>query len=202
MVDYIVGIDEAGRGPLAGPLAIGVAMVPADCDLRAAFPTLTDSKKLSEAQREELYQQLRGPTSQEFAELRGRTSQFATTFMQPATIDRDGMTACLSRGVARLLAKLGVSPADTFIKLDGNLSAPREFGQETITKGDVSEPAISAASIMAKVERDRRMVRYGARWPEYGFERHKGYGTQAHREAIRRYGACGIHRRRFLRRIK
>lgn len=187
MHHYVVGIDEAGRGPLAGPLAIGAVLIPIERDLAAVYPTLTDSKKLSEAQREELYQQLGG-----------QTSKCATTFIQPKIIDRDGMTACLSRGVARLVQKLGVSPADTFIKLDGTLAAPAAFEQVTITKGDISEPAISAASIIAKVERDRRMKRYSRRWPVYGFERHKGYGTKEHREAIRKYGPCDLHRTRFL----
>jgi len=189
MFKYLVGIDEAGRGPLAGPVAVAAVVVPINANLPRDYPGITDSKQLSEERREELHELLHG----------GQTA--TCTFIPPQTIDRHGMSEALRRGVGRSLKKLAVSPHNTLVKLDGTLYAPREFSQETIVKGDVSEAVISSASIIAKVERDRRMKRYARRWPQYGFERHKGYGTQQHREAIRKYGVCPIHRERFLSRI-
>ena len=195
MTTYIVGIDEAGRGPLAGPLAVAAYCVPSDLDLISAFPKLTDSKKLSEPVREELFKQLK--------DLRGRTPQagMAVTLIRPETIDRDGVSAVLRTGVARLLKRLDIAPEACHVKLDGTLRAPAKYSQETIVGGDLAEPSISAASIIAKVTRDRKMRRYDQLHPAYGFAGHKGYGTKTHRAAIQKHGPCEIHRKRFLTRI-
>jgi len=193
-IQYVVGVDEAGRGPLAGPMVVGAVMAPRNQDIVADLPGLADSKVLTEAVRERLYNQC-------VTLHRAHVIRYARTFVSARLIDRDGVTCCLRRGVGRVLRALDVSSENTYIVLDGNLGAPDVFLQETIVKGDASEPLISIASVVAKVERDRRMKRYAKRWPEYGFERHKGYGTHEHRKAIRQYGCCVLHRERFLKRI-
>ena len=187
----IVGIDEAGRGPLAGPVAVGAVRVPIQEDLSDRFSELTDSKELTEKQRDELY-----------AALTTINIRTVSTLIPPMTIDRYGMTEALSRGVSACLAKINADPDTTLVRLDATLRAPHKYPhQESRVSGDLSESAIAAASVIAKVERDRRMIRYAERWPQYGFEKHKGYGTKEHREAIRRHGPCELHRARFIKNI-
>jgi ribonuclease HII len=168
------GIDEAGRGPLAGPLYIAGVI------LRRPIEGLADSKKLSEKRREALFETIRDESVHHIARF------------DAAQIDEMGISACLSLGLREIMEALG--EADYLY--DGN-SAFGVSGVRTLIKADATVPEVSAASILAKVSRDREMVELSSRYPEYGFEGHKGYGSAAHIEAIRRYGYCEIHRRSF-----
>lgn len=198
---FILGVDEAGRGPLAGPVAVGVVAVPEGFDVLREFPDVADSKKLSEKKREEIFALLEKCAEQ--SEVR-----FTVEFESNETIDREGIVfsvhRALSRGVNILAEKCGHSvstgllTSDVHILLDGALRAPSEYTQETIINGDELVPIISLASIAAKVVRDRLMIELSARYPLYGFEKHKGYGTKAHYEALQKYGPCSLHRRSFL----
>jgi ribonuclease HII len=187
---FLIGIDEAGRGPLAGPVAVGVVVVPQrfDFDLLVG---VRDSKQMSELGREIWYEKLH--ILEETAGLRWRVEFSSATF-----IDTYGIVPAVKRAIARALRALEVGESDAHILLDGSLKAPRRFvSQETIIRGDQSEPIISLASVAAKVRRDRLMKRVALQYPDYGFEVHKGYGTQAHREALTKFGLSDIHRKTF-----
>lgn len=192
-IRYIVGIDEAGRGPLAGPVALGAFCVRADFrDFKKFAAGVKDSKKLSEKKREEWFAKV------ESEQKRGNFS-FAVTFSGNVMIDKRGLTFSIRHALAQSLEKLACPPEQTLVLLDGGLRAPEEYVyQQTIVKGDEKEPVISFASIAAKVLRDRKMIALAKRHPQYGFEKHKGYGTAAHYEAIARFGILGIHRKSFL----
>ncbi len=192
-MQWLGGVDEAGRGPLAGPVAVGVVAVPYRFDIKRAFPGVNDSKKLSETKREEIYKEVQRLKRQ-------GTLRYIVGFSSAGYIDTHGITKAVRRGVwsgVRCVAEPGAS----FIKLDGLLKAPPEYRQETIIKGDVLEPVISLASIVAKVRRDRLMKKLAPQYPEYGFEVHKGYGTVHHRKAIGAFGLCGLHRRSFCKNL-
>lgn len=187
---YIIGIDEAGRGPLAGPVAVGAFCVRVgDKNFETFSLGVKDSKQLSEKQREEW-----------FARMFQEKFSFAVAFGSAQMIDKRGLSFAVKHALASSLKKLACQPDQTLVLLDGGLRAPAEhLFQETIIQGDEKEPVISLASIAAKVSRDRMMVRLGKKYPLYGFERHKGYGTAAHYEAIARYGILeNVHRRSFL----
>jgi ribonuclease HII len=133
-----------------------------------------------------------------FAEVKKAKVRYAVALIPAATIDRRGITYAVAEGISRILRKLGADPAEVEVRLDGSLTAPQAFAmQRTIIKGDVTEPAISLASIMAKVTRDRHMVSLSSRHPAYGFDIHKGYGTVLHRNALRKEGICSLHRISF-----
>ena len=170
----LCGIDEAGRGPLAGPLTIAGVI------LNKPIEGLNDSKKLSEKKREVLF------------DIICENSAYHIARFSAAQIDDLGLSTCLAAGLREIMAKLG--EADYLY--DGN----SKFGVSsirTMVKADVTIPEVSAASILAKVTRDREMVELSAKYPEYGFEGHKGYGSATHIEAIRQYGYCEIHRKSF-----
>ncbi len=193
-IRYIVGIDEAGRGPLAGPVAVGAFCVRADFlrDFKKFSTGVKDSKKLSEKKREEWFAKIQ-------SEKKLGNFSFAVTFASNEMIDKRGLTFAIRYALASSLKKLSCPPPETLVLLDGGLRAPEEYiYQETIIKGDEKEPVISLASIAAKVLRDRKMVVLAKRHPQYGFEKHKGYGTVAHYEAIARFGILSIHRKSFL----
>lgn len=197
---YIVGIDEAGRGPLAGPVSVGmVKMVnPTSQELRGAskkfFKGIRDSKKLSLEKREEWYG--RAVEARKRGEL-----DFHVALISEKVIDKQGISYAIRLGIARCLKALGVSPQD-LIFLDGSLKVPVEFrNQQTIIKGDEKIPVISLASICAKVTRDRKMVALAKKFPRYGFDVHKGYGTSAHLAALRKYGKTALHRSTFLKNL-
>ncbi len=193
-VKYLIGIDEAGRGPLAGPVSVGAVMVPVDFDF-SLVDGVRDSKKLSEKKRESLFAR--------FEELResGQIS-FAVAFSPASIIDSKGIVFAIRAALAATLEKLGARADECEIRLDGSLKAPEQFKQQqTIIRGDDSEPVISMASIAAKVIRDRHMVAIASQYPAYGFDVHKGYGTLAHRRAIIRDGLSDIHRATFCSRI-
>jgi ribonuclease HII len=193
-IRYIIGIDEAGRGPLAGPVAVGAFCVSADFFAFKKFSAgVKDSKQLTEKKREEWFaKMLRQKKLGNFS--------FAVSFGSAEMIDKRGITFAVSRALVSSLEKLACPPEQTFVLLDGGLRAPEEYVfQETIIKGDEKEPVISLASIAAKVLRDRKMRALAKRYPQYGFEKHKGYGTAAHYEAIVKYGVSDVHRKSFLR---
>ena len=195
MTRVIIGVDEAGRGPLAGPVAVGIVAVRARFDLAQKFPGLDDSKKLSSHKREELYAE---------AADRARAGElsFCVRFSGSTYIDRFGITRAVHRGVWSGVRALAPDPAGAKVFLDGLLKAPPEYRQETIIGGDALVPVISLASVVAKVRRDRLMERLAQRYPEYFFEQHKGYGTKKHLEAIGEFGLCDIHRRSYCKNIK
>jgi ribonuclease HII len=188
---YIIGVDEAGRGPIAGPVSIGAVMVPVDFD-RAFFRDIKDSKRLTANSREKWFSRLRRAA-------RGGDLSYQSALVSAQVIDRKGIVRAIRLAIARALGRLSIRSSECFVILDGSLSAPSRFANQlTIIGGDQSEPLIALASIVAKVRRDRRMINLGKRYPAYGFHEHKGYGTAAHYKALKKHGFCPIHRRSFL----
>ncbi len=178
----ICGIDEAGRGPLAGPVAAGAVILPKDCTILY----LNDSKKLSEKRREEL-----------FEEIQEKAVACAVGIVTAERIDEINILQATYEAMRQALSKLGVTPD---LLLNDAVTIPQvQIRQIPIIKGDAKSVSIAAASILAKVTRDRMMVEYDRLYPEYGFAKHKGYGTAAHIAAIRACGPCPIHRRTFIR---
>lgn len=188
---YVLGIDEAGRGPLAGPVAVGAVIAETGYDFIAAFPGLNDSKKLSEKKREALYELL-------LVEGKKGNVRAKVCFSSEQVIDRRGIAAAVRDALNRAVRALAPNPSGIEILLDGSLKAPEFYFQKTIIGGDAVEPAIMLASIAAKVSRDRLMKSLAEEYPAYGFEIHKGYGTKLHRERIRAYGLSPIHRHTFI----
>lgn len=171
---FLCGIDEAGRGPLAGPLTIAGVI------LHREIQGLNDSKKLSEKKREALFDEIRAHSTYHIARFDAQQ------------IDELGLSCCLAAGLREIMAAIG--EADYLY--DGN-STFGVSGLKTLVKADATVPEVSAASILAKVTRDREMVTLAINYPQYGFEGHKGYGSHSHIEAIRTYGYCEIHRKSF-----
>lgn len=189
-MNSVIGIDEVGRGPLAGPLSVCVLRLTAQsqfyfsCDVK-------DSKKLSEKKRIILFNTLKKEAQE------GRIS-YAVSSVSAPMIDTLGISGALLLATSRALKKLRVAKTEKIL-LDGSLRAPSMYqNQSTIIKGDESETSIALASVVAKVSRDKKMCSYAKKWPEYSFEKNKGYGTEIHYRAIRTYGVCDIHRRSFL----
>lgn len=191
---FLIGIDEAGRGPLAGPVAVGAFAVRSRAALRK-FRGVKDSKQLSSAQREEWFKKIKAHT-------KSGEVFYAVSFAKPETIDERGLTRAVYSAVSRCLKRLERFDGrckNAEIRLDGLLYASsRYLDQRTIIGGDECEPVIALASICAKVLRDRRMVKAAKLFPGYGFEVHKGYGTKAHYKALKKHGLTPLHRRRFL----
>ena len=181
----VCGCDEAGAGPLAGPLYAAAVVLP----MGLVLPGLDDSKKLTEKRREALL-----PVIQE------RAVAWAVARVEAAEIDETDILS--ARMKAMQLAMDQLTPAPDFALIDGNRdrgkSAAITTPHRTIVKGDSLSASIAAASILAKVSRDRLMVELAEQYPQYEFDRHKGYGTKRHRELLRQYGPCPIHRRTFL----
>lgn len=189
---FLLGVDEAGRGPLAGPVAVGVIAVEEGFDILAAFPGLNDSKKLSEKKREALFNTL--------VELSAEgVVRVAVTLKSAKEIDGRGIAVVIRSAAAEGIRKLLPDPSEGKVWLDGSLKAPDEYEQETVIGGDGVVPAIMLASIAAKVSRDRHMLRLAEKYPGYDFAKHKGYGTAAHIRAIRELGLSDLHRRSFCR---
>ncbi|MBP6860666.1 MAG: ribonuclease HII [Candidatus Pacebacteria bacterium] len=194
-MSFLLGVDEAGRGPLAGPVAVGLVIVEEGFDVALEFPGVADSKAISESKREKLF------TLLEERARRGDV-RFVVEYGEAAEIDERGIVPAIRSAVARGVRFLAPELSGVRILLDGSLSAPEGYAQETIVRGDATVPLISLASIAAKVRRDRLMLELANAYPEYGFEKHKGYGTKAHYEALRMHGPSVIHRRSFLGLIK
>jgi ribonuclease HII len=216
---YIIGIDEAGRGPIAGPVSVGVTLfernkyekfkkgiarkdrslsgnIAKRNDGRCATlksNNLQDSKKLSEKKREEWFEIIK----------ENKNIRYIVCFESARQIDKLGIANAIKNTISKVFKKLEVIPDKCKILLDGTLKAPKEFkNQKTIIKGDEKEPIISLASIVAKVSRDRKMKNFAKKYPEYNFEKHKGYGTKLHHKILKKYGFCNIHRKSFLKRFK
>lgn len=194
-MEYVIGVDEAGRGPLAGPVAVGVVRAPKDYDFQSVFVGLNDSKKLSEKKREALFQLLLEETK------KGALS-YCVKRVDALLIDKYGISRAVRRSVTSGIYKLAPTPEGITVYLDGLLHAPKEYTQETVEGGDALIPAIMLASVAAKVSRDRLMKKLSLEYPEYGFEKHKGYGTKAHISAIQEYGFSPLHRRTFCKNIR
>ena len=180
----ICGIDEAGRGPLAGPVFAAAVILPAD----ARIEGLNDSKKLSEKKREQL-----------FDVVKETAVSWSVAFATEREIDEINILQATFLAMRRACEGLTV-PAD-YALVDGNRMPLLPVPAETIIKGDASSASIAAASILAKVSRDRLMRELDALYPEYQFAKHKGYGTKLHTDLLRQYGPCPIHRRSFLKKI-
>jgi ribonuclease HII len=191
----VIGIDEAGRGPLAGPVAVGAVIVPSDFDW-AQLAGVRDSKQLRPQVREQIYEKLLS------LERRGAL-KYAVRFSSCTYIDQFGIVSAIRRALHAAIYALEADISETVVLLDGGLRAPREFyNQRTIIRGDESEPVISLASIAAKVLRDKRMEELAELYPAYGFEAHKGYGTTEHRRAIAKLGLSDLHRVSFCSRLR
>lgn len=191
MLSYLIGIDEAGRGPLAGPVSVAAVAVKKNSPVLKFIRKVKDSKQLSEKQREEWYAKIK------IWEKKGFLKK-AVSMAGAKTIDRKGIVYAVRLSLRRSITRLKISPLKSEVLLDGSLYAPKEFAkQKTIIGGDEKIPLIALASIVAKVSRDRRMVRLPKRYKKYGFEEHKGYGSALHIKMIRRYGLSDIHRRSF-----
>ena len=183
---WLVGVDEVGRGPLAGPVGIGVVKIPIDFDWKL-IPRVGDSKKVSEKKREVIFQTAKKLQQENLLD-------FRVELIPASYIDTHGISAAIRFGLSEAIKSLALSPENCFIKLDGSLKAPAEFQQETIIKGDATESVIGLASIVAKVTRDAYMEKIDTEYPQYGFSKHKGYGTKTHCAAIIQEGLCPLHR--------
>lgn len=180
----VCGVDEAGRGPLAGPVfAAAVVLAP-----NSMIDGLNDSKKLSEKKREVLYEQIKNSAV-----------AYNIAFATEKEIDEMNILNATFLAMRRAVEGLSVSPDIALI--DGNRSPVLNIPTRTVVKGDSLSASIAAASILAKVERDRLMKILDEKYPRYAFEKHKGYGTKIHIEAIRKFGPCEIHRKSFLKKI-
>lgn len=181
--DYIAicGIDEAGRGPLAGPVVAGAVILPKDCSILY----LNDSKQVSASRREEL-----------FKEIQEKAVACAVGIVSPQRIDEINILQATYEAMHQAVEGLKVVP--DLLLVDAVTIPAMPMKQVGIVKGDSKSVSIAAASILAKVTRDRMMVEYDSIYPEYGFAKHKGYGSKMHIEAIQEYGPCPIHRRTFI----
>lgn len=179
---YVCGIDEAGRGPFAGPVVAGAVILPKDCEILG----LNDSKQLSEKRREELYE-----------EIMEKAVAAQVGYASPERIDEINILQATYEAMRDALSKLPVKPQ---ILLNDAVKIPGiDIPQVPIIKGDAKSLSIAAASILAKVTRDRLMREYDKLMPQYGFASHKGYGSREHIEALRKYGPSPIHRKTFIR---
>ena len=183
---YIAGVDEVGRGPLAGPVVCAAVILP--LDEGSLIEGIDDSKKVKEGERERLA-----------ALIRERALAYAVCGESAAVIDEINILEATKRCMKRCVEQLAVVPDVVFT--DGNFRIDTDLPQQNIVKGDALSYSIGAASILAKVYRDALMCEYDKLYPQYGFAKHKGYGTAAHIAAIGEYGLCEIHRRTFTKKL-
>ena len=183
-VSLLCGVDEAGRGPLAGPVCAAAVILPRDIDI----PVLNDSKKLSEKQRESLYDVI----------IRESLS-YGIAFSTVEEIEQLNILQATFLAMNRAISQLSLKPELALI--DGNRNTGIDMPSQCVVKGDSRCADIAAASILAKVTRDRYMYELAREYPQYHFEKHKGYGTKLHYEAIREYGPSPVHRMSFLKRM-
>ena len=176
----VAGVDEAGRGCLAGPVAAGAVILDPGRPVRG----LRDSKKLTEKRREEL-----------FEEIREKSAAWSVAMTGPGEIDRTNILQAALRAMEKAVEDLSVAP--DFVLVDGNARISLAVEQRTVVGGDDRCASVAAASIVAKVTRDRLMKELETEYPGYGFSRHKGYPSKEHRESLRRLGPCPIHRKSF-----
>ena len=180
-VGLICGVDEAGRGPLAGPVCAAAVILPPEAEL----PGLNDSKKLSEKKREQL-----------FPEIQRLALAWSVAFASVEEIEERNILGATMLAMNRAISGLSLKPELALI--DGNRNQEIQVPSRCVVHGDARCASIAAASILAKVSRDRLMVELAREYPQYGFDRHKGYGTRAHYAALREYGPCPAHRPSFL----
>lgn len=180
-VGLICGVDEAGRGPLAGPVCAAAVILPPEAEL----PGLNDSKKLSEKKREQL-----------FPEIQRLALAWSVAFASVEEIEERNILGATMLAMNRAISGLSLRPELALI--DGNRNREIQVPSRCVVHGDARCASIAAASILAKVSRDRLMVELAREYPQYGFDRHKGYGTRAHYAALREYGPCPAHRPSFL----
>ena len=180
--ELICGVDEAGRGPLCGPVTAAAVFLPDGLYIEG----LNDSKKLTEAKREKLYDLI--------------TREAVTWCIAHASVEEINNTDILSASLLAMRRAIdGLSPKPDFALIDGNVSRGFTLPVRTVVHGDAISPSIAAASILAKVTRDRLCYELDAAYPEYGIAKHKGYSTKAHMDALRKYGPAPIHRTKFIR---
>lgn len=181
----VCGVDEAGRGPLAGPVCAAAVILPDGVEIDG----LNDSKKLSEKKREEL-----------FDIITGEAISYCVAYGTLQEIEKYNILEATYLAMNRAIEGLGIMP--DYALIDGN-RVPRaiKISCEPVVKGDGKSASIAAASILAKVTRDRLLIEYDKKYPQYGFKKHKGYGTKEHYEAIKKYGVCEVHRLSFLKNV-
>ena len=182
--DIVCGVDEAGRGPLAGPVCAAAVILPRDLQIEG----LNDSKKLTDKRRRAL-----------FDVITAQAVSYGIAFASEQEIDEINILQATFLAMRRALDQLSVRPAIALI--DGNRETDFGLPVRTIVNGDSLSANIAAASVLAKVTRDDFMLEQAQRYPQYGFDVHKGYGTRAHYEALRQHGPCPIHRRSFLKKF-
>lgn len=180
----VCGVDEAGRGPLAGPVCAAAVILPKGIVIEG----VNDSKKLSEKKREQL-----------FDIIKDTAVSYSIILVDEKTIDKINILQATMKAMKEAVE--GLSTKADYALIDGNRMPNLNIDVETIVKGDAKSMSVAAASILAKVTRDRFMLEVAKKYPEYQFEKHKGYGTQLHRELLLKYGACDIHRKTFLTKI-
>lgn len=188
-VRSVVGVDEAGRGPLAGPVVAAAFWLQLPCELPGELEGLDDSKKLDVEDRRRLYEQLTGGDH-----------HWAVAAMGPEVIDEINVLQATFRAMNTAFGEVteAVGQTPEAVLIDGNMTIPKgPSNQRAVVGGDGRSIAIAAASVIAKVWRDRRMREADEKWPQYGFASHKGYPTPQHRDAIREHGPCRLHRRSF-----
>ena len=180
----ICGVDEAGRGPLCGPVVAGAVILKEDEFIEG----INDSKKISEKKREKI-----------FEEIKEKAVAYGVGIVYQEEIDKINILNATKKAMKMAVESLKVKP--DFVLIDGNQNVDLEMKSEPIIKGDALSISIAAASIVAKVTRDRMLIEEDKKYPEYGFAKHKGYGTKAHIEAIKKYGLCPIHRKTFCKKF-
>ena len=181
----ICGVDEAGRGPLAGPVCAAAVILPENCEIEG----LNDSKKISEKKREMLFEQIIQ-----------KAVSYSVAYGTLEEIEKYNILEATYLAMNRAID--GLSQKADFALIDGNrIPKNIKIPCETVVKGDSKSCSVAAASILAKVTRDRLMLEYDKKYPQYNFAKHKGYGTKAHYEAIKEYGVCEIHRLSFLKNV-
>lgn len=180
-IKYVCGTDEAGRGPLAGPVVAGACILPEGLVIEG----LDDSKKLSEKKRERLY-----------GEICEKALAWSVAMSTPAEIDEINILEASLLAMRRAIDSLSIKP--DFVLVDGNIDRDFQIPAKAVIGGDGISQSIAAASILAKVTRDRLCTELDRKYPQYGFAAHKGYPTKAHKLAVYEYGPCPEHRRSFL----
>ncbi len=180
--NYVCGIDEAGRGPLCGPVVAAACILPVDVEI----PHLNDSKKLSPKKRAELFELIKN-----------KAISYSIGYGDVEEIDSFNILEATLLAMRRAVQGLSIAP--DYLLVDGNIYRGFDLPGEPVIKGDAISASISAASILAKVTRDMLCDELDALYPEYGIKQHKGYGTKAHMDALRKYGPTPCHRKQFIR---
>ena len=182
--ELVCGVDEAGRGPLCGPVVAAAVILPKDAHIEG----VNDSKKLTEKRREKLYD-----------DIMQNAISVGVGVSDVDIIEEVNILNATKKAMLQAISNLKVNPE--YVLVDGNQKIDTDIPLETVVKGDSKSESIAAASIIAKVTRDRLLIEYDKKYPEYGFAKHKGYGTKAHIEAIKKYGLTPIHRPSFCKKF-